>query len=581
VQDELKRYYRCYGQLVRAVPSDTDSRVIQIRSGAIDGTTACSQLLEKATLNPSSKEIKKSSSSKVETELETYKVSLHTVMRAQSCTGCHALDKIKKEIPHSDPSASVSYESIIKYVDLVTPDRSAIVARIKTSRHSCGTAANCNIVGDAILNGIVDWQKKINSYQIPNMLGYDLEGVQVLKTMNDLHRSFFNPITLANTACISATFDVYDIGSAAYYYTNALFGGQNFSEVFTGSKRYRAIRKNDFGRRNSLLFEQNDQGQKIDRIKEGHFDNNKLEDVIGTANSTVPLVDIGILTGIKEEVPYAPLSNLNFDYRFPSKIVPFQNITESFGGGVLGDPSHYLQYHGLLNQQNGSTRVPRRWSNSLFSSVLCREVPVIRASDALKYVHKDAKSPLPFRNGLSCMQCHASMDTMARTVRNRIIVESFNQDCGNAGRGVAYGTMVKTSASLGAHPEEVNNWIDNDDRDFIQRETKGKFVFRGYDGKLTEKDVSSLDEIGEIIKGLDDPYLCISKRYFKFLSGIDIPINDPGNPEAQKLTADEKKHYDWLVSVSMNFKKHQSLKKMMTEMIQSKTYIESNAGVAP
>src|SRR5690606_6202443 len=49
---------------------------------------------------------------------------------------------------------------------------------------------------------------------------------------------------------------------------------------------------------------------------------------------------------------------------------------------------------------------------------LCREVPVIRQADAIAYTTTEPNTKASFRNGASCMRCHATLDALSTISRN-------------------------------------------------------------------------------------------------------------------------------------------------------------------
>ena len=69
---------------------------------------------------------------------------------------------------------------------------------------------------------------------------------------------------------------------------------------------------------------------------------------------------------------------------------------------------------------NGGQIQYRRWSEMIQQAFLCKDLPSLRASDAVRKiqtVNVNEYTP-PFRKNTKCMQCHASIDPMAAVTRN-------------------------------------------------------------------------------------------------------------------------------------------------------------------
>lgn len=250
---------------------------------------------------------------------------------------------------------------------------------------------------------------------------------------------------------------------------------------------------------------------------------------------------------------------------FPNSL----DFRSSKGGGVLGTVPYLLLNSGRNNFEtiDGGTRQHRRWSKAVFSDLFCRDIPVVRSSDAI--VNIQANSTLPFRKGISCMQCHSSIDPMAQTQRNSSIKYSNGCD-GNTSMSYVHNENVTL-------PQEATSQVDSDN-DFYKRPAKGKFYFRTYDGKLINQEVMGVDGMGEYIANVDDLYICAAKRYFQFFTGIDVPMFDAGDFSAPKLSAKQSIYRNMVIDMGLDLKKNQSLELLIRKIISSQAYISPGIG---
>jgi hypothetical protein len=406
---------------------------------------------------------------------------------------------------------------------------------------------------------------KISHGDAAGVGGYDSIGVNVLKTFNDFHRTWFPNLNMRIDGGCLGTEDVYDKGAMGYFLTRSLFSSRPFKDVVTSDKMLKAIRHSEFPRTTWPLR----------RISSGGSQR-QLNIVYGPHANPVPwnvqLSELGILVGLEEVAP-APL---NYNERPSAAESPSMDVLASHGGGVLGLPPFLIINMGFERYQrpDGGLHVQRRWSRQVVQSLLCRDFPLIRTRDALNYVDKTGSSSLPFRTGISCMGCHASMDPMARVIRN-IKLDASKGSCTNNQDGV----YVTRSAhpDLAAHPNEDAGWIDYTDKDFWRRPSSGNLLLRSHDGSLINKKVHSLHDLGAAIADTDDLYLCAASRYVRFLTGVNLPLFDKGDPSSPKITDKEKKYYELLNQLARDLKEHQDLKKLISSIISHEIYLAPNS----
>ena len=169
-----------------------------------------------------------------------------------------------------------------------------------------------------------------------------------------------------------------------------------------------------------------------------------------------------------------------------------------------------------------------------------------------------------------------SIDPLARLIRNTIIVRTSPTGSSNL-RGsplqVAYHTLVE----LEAHPNEFEGWIDTPDNAFLSRPQNGRFYYRAVDGELVnivESNGGGMSSMMEQVVELDDYYLCASKRYLSFLTGIDLILQDQGDINSQKLNPKDQNYFKFLRKLAKKLKETQDLKVVLEMIIASNLYLK-------
>lgn len=385
----------------------------------------------------------------------------------------------------------------------------------------------------------------------------DLEGMQILSTFQKFHMSWFSNHNWADAATnlngsYRGTYDLFYSGEPALLMTNALFNTNvPYSTVVTSENAFEAIRSNPSNNVYSRsVF-------------------SKYE-YLGPAQERLPWtpserIEVGNIIGIRpmnsDQIPYlVDLKQSNIEYKLPS------------GGGVLGSNPFFMLNQGrsLREKTNGGAGTYRRWSKYIYKDVLCREIPVIRSSDVAFLRQKLPSSNLPFRNGGSCLQCHFSIDGLAGAVRNKTVLRT--------GTDLQTGaTNVHTILAYN-HPatEAPETFLEKSDSDlnFYKRPATANLVFRTFEGAFINKQYTGTEEVGQAISELDDLYVCAASRYYRFLTGVNVEIrdyNDPMSPTTN--SADEIQYRNLVIKLGKNLKKHQSLNKLIEEIIASPLYI--------
>ncbi len=385
-----------------------------------------------------------------------------------------------------------------------------------------------------------------------------------LRTFQLFHMSWFPNKDFVRQEVENSTTNLFDANEMGYNLTYNLFGPKvKYSEIVTRSTSFRGVRDQS-NSATYLLDPRSDGGYELlTKFKWGLGVEKNVQLVW---NPT--LIQFGKLTGLK---PLLAKENMASHYHAPDKIKLNFSVSSSLGGGILGNASYLMLSSNLkLNESSdGGLNMHRSWSKAIFSDLLCRNLPVIRKEDAIFSVQKN--SSIPFRKEESCMQCHASMDPMASTIRNVLFTNlaDFNKNYFSPRSIVIFQTSEK---------REYFNSLDTDSK-FHLRPPNGKLYYRNYNGILVDKNVSGVKELGAALAGTDDLYLCAAKRYFEFLTGVNVHVED-FSIEKNKLNPKTLKYRNFVIELGKQLKKNQSLKTLIRNIIDSPYYKLSDYGAS-
>ncbi|MDZ4660733.1 MAG: hypothetical protein SGJ18_03855 [Pseudomonadota bacterium] len=400
------------------------------------------------------------------------------------------------------------------------------------------------------------------------------QGRLVLQRLNDFHRSWF-PTDNFGTAIPhglsfnAATRFLYDQGESALHISRTLFTqGVNYSEVVLGRNSMEALRTSGpiqnpppppytgplanatIGMRTSLA-----QAASYTNTARVNIQSELVQfgDLIGLRPITLNPTKINLSVIGAQGAPegYAQL-------RQP--MMPHQSL----GGGVLGTKSFLMLNLGRSDYypMDGGLRVPRRWARAGYNSFMCRDLPLIRRADAEPFVQATG---IPFRQSSNCMQCHASMDRTAYVARHI----SYNSVPMLTDDAHMHLTVWPTTDPAEAGP------VSSDNR-FHSRPTSGVLLYRSYDGRLINQNLSSIQDLGNAFSVNNEMYVCAASRYFKFFTGIEANLNDIGDTTKPALTADEVKYRDIVISLGLELKSTQSLRQLIQKILNSDTYRRSS-----
>jgi hypothetical protein len=391
----------------------------------------------------------------------------------------------------------------------------------------------------------------------------DPEAVAVLGQFYNFHRSLFNTSSVeqlpdSDREYGSNSDDLFDVSEPALAMTRILFAGNKYSDLVTTIPGMRAMRQpnaplnTEYGYKvnaPSRRYWGNNFNNNLDglfygfRSMDGQFalDGSKSFQVFAPS-----LVQTGDLVGIRPmteqmmapNCTLLPLATAGNEVRCdqsPGLALPF-DLFAGAGGGMLGYPIYMMSYWGQPKNTplNGTTKLPRRWAINTIQNILCSPMPNLRPGDVTQWL--DTNSSAPFRHQTSCMGCHAAQDQMAYTLRNYNLAfsefELLVDMTGNQGLlGKTTEMMAHYNVSLGA----VSGWPSEPVANFNQTPPTGRFYYRTLNGQLIDQPVNNVSDLGSKIAATDDYYTCAARRYFQFLTGVQVPLFDRENPANAQL----------------------------------------------
>lgn len=254
------------------------------------------------------------------------------------------------------------------------------------------------------------------------------------------------------------------------------------------------------------------------------------------------------------------------------------NLAGSEGGGFLGSHNYFVTTFMQADENfvaDGGLKTNRSWGRAVFSDALCREVPVLREEDVGDFVKP--QSTLPFRQFAACNTCHASLDGGVSGVIRGLqwnMLSSFDQDSPLPDLYGIY-DVKKLIPTL----SESTTWTDVPSVDYPRRAPFGRLFFRNMYGTIVNQEVRSIEELGTAIRAQDDYYACFAKRYYRYFTGIEVDLNDPGRPFAPALNSAEAHHRAKVLELGTHLKATKSLPQLILDIIGSDEYRSSDYGV--
>lgn len=430
----------------------------------------------------------------------------------------------------------------------------------------------------------------------------DNEARSVLNTFYNFHRTWFTSNTMEQIQEYSeemsrGTVDIYDSTEPSLALTRAMFArGSRYADVITANQGVRAQREDDPRVRSSIGWTVNFPGRRLYgnngglnenlfhfRALSGGFNGNS--DTTNSIFMNLPKIETGELVGIRTTTETAVIPNMSLQPLGADKRASDQpgldfsfDILKNLGGGVLGSPIYLmLNYgHGRGLEANGTTKVPRRWSQANMESFLCAQLPALRESDITQYVV--GNSSAPFRNSASCVMCHATLDPMAYTARNVVVGNSDYAEFSAGSR-----THAKAALHLATYRPEfasVSGWPSEPVANFHRQTPNGRLFFRSMTGQLIDKSVNGIGGLGLAMSETKDYYYCAAKRYFQYFTGITVALYDRSNPANEVLNMQLSKEAiedrKFVESLGDELQQTQSVRQLVKRIMASKYYGDVN-----
>ncbi|MBK25016.1 MAG: hypothetical protein CME70_13545 [Halobacteriovorax sp.] len=382
---------------------------------------------------------------------------------------------------------------------------------------------------------------------------------KVLKTIQSFHNNWFPRFDFNIYTQDHPNSNVFDKNEMGYHLTWSLLKENSpFSFVFTNSNSFKAIREskieNKFSNDKDISGTRYDLSDPQRKWIVGGKQENNFE--FGMEYIFKPkLVAFGTLVGLE---PLKKDENL-FRRIFEGKKTNTIDLNYPKFNGVMGTIPYLLLNAGQNKKKtDGGNILHRRWATSVFEDLLCRTHPLLNKEDSVGAIQ--VKSKIGFRKTNTCMNCHYPIDSLATLTRN---IELFNAGEVN-GDYFTFRAIEEHKGILPPSKEALDF-----DASYYKRRPKGKLVFRSVNGKLIDIDLNDPDELGEALAQLDAPYFCAAKRYFNFLTGIDVGLHDFskfGVDEAQKKFLPYR---EFVLKIGKDLKEHQSLKKLFYSIVSS------------
>ncbi len=382
------------------------------------------------------------------------------------------------------------------------------------------------------------------------------ESEEILRTLQRLHDSWFPRYNFNVSTQDYPNTDLYDANEMGYHFTYVLLKNEPVSHVLTQKRSFKGVRRSE--KEHLYFIDRSIKGYRhlrlkdeLNRWKVGGVEDKNDEEYQGPIQFWEPeLVTFGRLIGLR---PYKESKNRIRKWDGHKLSAPFDTHAPQ-GGGIIGSVPYLLLNAGQNERTiDGGAALHRRWSTAILKDLLCRNLPVLSQEDASSFVRSNSK--ISFRRKENCMSCHATIDPMAAVIRNMENYNSGNVDFHYTTRNVYW--HQTHSIHKGDLPDK--------DLDFRKTRPDGRITMRDFHGKLIDKKVTGLAELGKELSQIDDFYACTAKRYLEFFTGRQITLES-----YQDLNEREKFAFDKLI---LNLKKHQSLKILIRDIFQSDFFL--------
>lgn len=426
------------------------------------------------------------------------------------------------------------------------------------------------------------------------------ESFWILNNFYAFHRSWFSGNSVEqiqgyNDEVGRGTRDIYDMTEPGLAITRAMFAkNAKYSDIVTLGTGVQALREDNALIRSIVGWSVSFPGRSLYGNNADldanlfNFRGSTLDFRPDGGNSVLavlPKIATGELRGVRPTQTAINIPNIN--------LVPFSNATlaanvpglnfsfdasKTLGGGILGSPSYILLTfgHEFGLTMNGQTKVPRRWAKSNMETFMCSTLPALREGDISQFLAPSSSAP--FRKSTSCLQCHSNLDRMAYTLRN-VMINNTDFTALSEGSNINAKLAIVMS-TFRPEMSSVAGWPTEAVADFHRQIPSGKIYYRSFNGDLVDESVNNVAELGAAFAQKDDFYQCAAKRYFQYLTGIQVALydrKDPANAELNKALSPEAiADRQFVEDLAASLKKNQSVKEMIKTIISSDYYSSPN-----
>jgi hypothetical protein len=485
------------------------------------------------------------------------KFVLTTATLLLATTTSTALADVEKEL-------QIYNRCYAQFVRFKAPDSDKFLKQVKNGSKS-GSEACMQLLALGNLQADGEIKKDGEGY-------YDPVGMRIFKTFTEFHKTWFTGYRYTENMGQYSTYDIHDSTEPALWVSKAMFDGEApYRSVITGdstlvSKRINQLSGGDRVADRSVIK----RGNKYDSVSFTLGNAGARPESNDELNTwTPPLAPVGKLVGLEERAQHLT----DMIYSLGGREI---NVFHHHHGGVMGSNAYLLSNLTIRvgGYPDGGLAVNRRWSQSVVRDFFCRELPVLRTRDAISYVPSE-ESPVSFKNGLSCMKCHATIDPMAGNIRHLTRAQASRHN-GDTNKHLNSLHIMRHPASETMEPEE--GWPDKDNN-YAKRPTNGMLHFRSYTGDLVKAQTANMSELGDAIADTNDYYACAVKRYLHFMTGVNVRLTDLGDFGAVQPTESEAEYRQFVHQTALEFKEHQNPQEVIAKILQSNFYLNPENGL--
>lgn len=386
----------------------------------------------------------------------------------------------------------------------------------------------------------------------------EAESQLILNRFHDLHFSWLNFKIIqpaSNGVSDVSTRDHLDASEPALYWTRALLQpGVRFDSIVTSSDTLRALRSHGAPTRGAAS-------------KQNLSQNSIYFSSCNDARCNELFAQTGALVGVESRKPMAQKYQIEDGGGFSQQGTHL--FFRHFGAGVLGNPTYIFEslFESYSFKSDGEVNVPRIWATAALSDLFCRQLPLLRPTDIQREDFLQPDSSVTFRKSQTCLRCHATIDPMSNTLRGFHYIPTPIE---LHSKVKLRRTHAPFFAGLTTPSEKSESgWPAINDPNHYKRPPRGRLFFRNYRGKLVDRQVKDLSDLGQVIAQQDDLFMCAASRYYSYFTGITLELADPYSSHLDDRT---QKILSRVEKLSTHLKQEQSLEKLIFRILDLPEY---------